>query len=377
MTPAERMVFLCDKFGVDGYLDLMEDKIAGRFKQYLKDTANELQLSLQPMTTKKEREMLMKIAECKSRMDIDNLLAIFYAQQSMDPMCRYIRLAFATAAELWSSRLLLKIDHNESWFRTHVYSAVFDNAFMYDDKFTSKRADCYSNITKEFEDVDNQRVDFILRNINDDNDYLSAEEKPSLKGVKGDMIKGKALQKAMLRKWTGRLGSVEIMKRLEAITCQWQGLKLTVYGTRFISKDHLITYRKGSFAMPKEETHAASFAHVLAAVLSLRRLVHSNYTKLNIILEAKYAHELETMYFSSDDETNFRSDSTAGLEHQEKIQTIDAQTSSCQIIDAELETHIIQALCDIEPEADIVTFEDWEEFIMERTSKKRKATSSN
>lgn len=73
---------------------------------------------------------------------------------------------------------------------------------MYDDKFTSKRADCYSNLTKEFEDVDNQRVDFILRSINDDNDYLSAEEKPSLKGVKGDMKKGKALQKAMLRKHT-------------------------------------------------------------------------------------------------------------------------------------------------------------------------------
>lgn len=61
------------------------------------------------------------------------------------------------------------------------------------------------------------------------------------------------------------------------------------------------------------------------------------------------------MYFSSDDETNFRS----GLEYQENIQTIDGQTSSCQIIDAELETHIIQALCDIdEPEADVVTFKD-------------------
>ncbi|KAG0168871.1 hypothetical protein DFQ29_010002, partial [Apophysomyces sp. BC1021] len=131
---------------------------------------------------------------------------------------------------------------------------------------------CYSNITKEFEDVDNQRVDFILSNVNDDNDYLSAEEKPSLKGVKNDMKKGKALQKAMLRKWTGHLGSVEIMNRLEAITCQWQGSKLT----------------------------------------------------LNLILEAKYTHERESMYLSSDDETNFRPDSTAGLEHQEEILTIDA-----------------------------------------------------
>lgn len=52
MTPAERMVCLCDKFGVDGYLDLMEDKIAGRFEQCLKETTNKLELNLQPVTTK-------------------------------------------------------------------------------------------------------------------------------------------------------------------------------------------------------------------------------------------------------------------------------------------------------------------------------------
>ncbi|OBZ83970.1 hypothetical protein A0J61_07982 [Choanephora cucurbitarum] len=172
------MVFLCDKFGVDGYLDLMENKIASRFKQYLKDATIKLQLSLQPMTTIQEREMLMKIAECKNRMDVDDLLAIFYARRNMDPMCRYIRLAFVTAAELWSSRLLLKVDHNESWFRPHSLLSCFRQCIY-----------SYSNITKEFEDVDNQRVDFILRNINDDNDYLSAEEKPNLKCAKRYYVK--------------------------------------------------------------------------------------------------------------------------------------------------------------------------------------------
>lgn len=127
----------------------------------------------------------------RHRKDIEKLLAIFYSQENMDPLCRYIRLAFGTIAELWSSCLLLKSDHNESWFRMHVYSVVFDNAFIYDDKLTSKRADCYSNITKEFEDINNQRVDFILRSINDDNDYLSAEEKPGLKGVKSVFEKEK------------------------------------------------------------------------------------------------------------------------------------------------------------------------------------------
>ncbi|KAI8076927.1 hypothetical protein BDF21DRAFT_464131 [Thamnidium elegans] len=181
----------------------------------------------------------------------------------------------------------------------------------------------------------------------------------------------------MLRKWTDRLGSVEIMKQLEAITCQWQGLKLTLYGTRFISEDHLVTYKKGSFSVPKDETHAASFAHVLAAVLSLRRLVYTNYTKLNVIMEAKYAHELETMHFSSDDETFFRSDSTADLEHQDELQDIDVQISGCKNIDPELETHILQALVNIEPEADVVTYKDWEDLILERTSKKRKMESLN
>lgn len=368
MNANDRMIFFCDKFGVDGYLDFMEAKIASSYREYVKDTAAELNLHLQPMITRKEREMLLNISECKSIHDINDLLARFYADQTMNPLCRYIRLALATVAELWSSHLLLKPDHNESWFRTHIYSAVFDNAFIYDNKFTSKRADCYSNITKEFDDVNNQRVDFILRNINDDNDYLSTEEKPSLKGVKSDLKKGKALQKAMLRKWTGRLGSVKIMQELEAITCQWQGLKLIVFGTRFITKDHLVTYRKGTFSVPKDETHAASFAHLLAAVLSLRRLVYLNYTKLNVILEAKYTYEIETMYFESDSETNFRSDSTAGLEYEERTDS--------NIIDDELETQILHTLCDVKPETDVVTLKNWEELILEKTSKKRKASSS-
>ncbi|KAI8385618.1 hypothetical protein BD560DRAFT_472772, partial [Blakeslea trispora] len=97
----------------------------------------------------------------------------------------------------WCLRLLLKAYHNESWFRTHVYSAVSDNAFMYNDKFISKRTDCYSNIIKESGDVDNQRVDFVLRNINDN---LSTEESPSLRGVKGDMKINKALQHHFGRK---------------------------------------------------------------------------------------------------------------------------------------------------------------------------------
>ncbi|KAI9486105.1 MAG: hypothetical protein EXX96DRAFT_626141 [Benjaminiella poitrasii] len=66
LSPNERMIFLCGKLGVDGYLDLMEDKVANRFKQYFKESIANLELSLQPMITNKEREMLMNIAKCKS-----------------------------------------------------------------------------------------------------------------------------------------------------------------------------------------------------------------------------------------------------------------------------------------------------------------------
>lgn len=107
----------------------------------------------------------------------------------------------------WSSDTLVSGEHNESWYRTHVYGPLFDNTFIYDKNFTPKRADCISNITKEFADVANQRVDFISRSLIDDIDYLSAEEKPGLKGVKTDLGKGKALQMAMPRKWAQYVGN--------------------------------------------------------------------------------------------------------------------------------------------------------------------------
>ncbi|KAI7894093.1 uncharacterized protein EV154DRAFT_579780 [Mucor mucedo] len=192
----EQMIFLCDKFGNQGHLDFSTTTIAKRFGKSIKDFG----LKLQPTLT------------------------------HMNPMCRYIRLALSSITAKSQRRpifrkYLVTADHNESWYRTHVYGPVFDNAFIYDKNFITKRADCISNITKEFDDVPNQRVDFILRNLNDDTDYLSAEEKPGVKGVKKDISKGKALQLAMLRKWAQYVGNSRI-SNLEAITCQWQGVKL-------------------------------------------------------------------------------------------------------------------------------------------------------
>jgi benzoyl-CoA reductase/2-hydroxyglutaryl-CoA dehydratase subunit BcrC/BadD/HgdB len=54
---------------------------------------------------------------------------------------------------------------------------------------------------------------------------------------------------------------------MEVITCQWEGLKLTIYAAKYISSKYLITYIKGSFAMPKGEAHCASFAALLTEML--------------------------------------------------------------------------------------------------------------
>lgn len=77
----------------------------------------------------------------------------------------------------------------------------------------------------------------------------------------------------------------------------------------------MVTYRKGTFVFPAEETHAASFVRLLLAIVSLKRLVLLNYSKLNATLETKYRHEIEMAKFSSDDdndEIQLRSDSTDG-----------------------------------------------------------------
>jgi hypothetical protein len=251
------------------------------------------------------------------------------------------------------------------WYRTHVYGLVFDNAFIYDKNFITKRADCISSITKEFDDIANQRVDFILRSLNDDTDYLSAEEKPGLKGVKKDIGKGKTLQMAMLRKWTQYVVNSRI-SNFEAITYQWQGVKLQIIGTKYISQNHSISYNKGVFVVPKIVNNLASFAQTLAAVLSLKRLVYFNYSKINIILETKRQHDIEFMHFQGgeiDDDILLRSDSTAGYD----------SINDEQIIDFDLEEDIKEALKNIKHGDDIVTVKDWEEFVVKRVaSRKRK-----
>ncbi|KAI9243019.1 hypothetical protein EDC94DRAFT_673615, partial [Helicostylum pulchrum] len=134
--------------GEQGYLDLMNVSIPNRFGKSLFKVIEDLNLKLQPSLTRPERDMLLEISSCTNVASINQLLSSLYANTNMSAMCRYIRLALSTIVKLWSSDSLLS-EHNESWFRTHVYGPIFDNAFLYDKEFITKRADCISNITKE------------------------------------------------------------------------------------------------------------------------------------------------------------------------------------------------------------------------------------
>lgn len=81
----------------------------------------------------------------------------------------------------------------------------------------------------------------------DSHDVITAEEKPTLKGVKADVKKGGLLKKNTLYLWSKQVKSHLLMEGLESMSCQWQGTKLTVYGSRLLSSDLILTYVKGSF----------------------------------------------------------------------------------------------------------------------------------
>ncbi|CEG63025.1 hypothetical protein RMATCC62417_00238 [Rhizopus microsporus] len=113
--------------------------------------------------------------------------------------------------------------------------------------------------------------------------------------------------------------------------------------------------------MPKDESHCVSFAILLAAMILLKRQVFLNYSKLNAVLEAKCRHQIEMMVFETENENEilFLSESTDEIEVREEEK------------DEELEKEFLEELNGIRLEEDTVTSDDWEDFIIEKVSKKR------
>jgi hypothetical protein len=234
MTTIEKFDHLAKYHGTEGTLDLQNAILPRRFKN-IKNMKLYLKLSLQPLVTLRERDALVEVSECKNQNDVEELLSKLYQKRDLSPNEKYIRFALAAAHEIWPTGLLKKKGHGEDWYRLHVYSNIWDKAFVLDGDFETKRSECISQITSALQEIDGttnlQKVDFILSDLNTENDFLSVEEKPSRKGVKADLKKGSTLQKQTLQLWPKKIKSIPLIGELEAITCQWEGLKLTTFAS--------------------------------------------------------------------------------------------------------------------------------------------------
>ncbi|KAG1049740.1 hypothetical protein G6F43_007952 [Rhizopus delemar] len=145
-----------DTNGKNAQLTLL-NQVHGNTQGNKRGTLNSNQIThiLQPLVTLEEREMLLDISKCQNTAGVEKLLTT------------------------WT---------REDWFRMHLYSNVWDKAFFDDDEFETKRSECLSQVMKVLKEIDGntrlQRLDFILRDLNTNNDVMTAEEKPTLKGVK-------------------------------------------------------------------------------------------------------------------------------------------------------------------------------------------------
>ncbi|KAI8981639.1 hypothetical protein BDF20DRAFT_834336 [Mycotypha africana] len=294
-----------------------------------------------------KRDMLVEISNCKNTSELETLLSTWYSKKNLSSNCKYIRCALSASVQLWSTKALLNRTHGEDWFRLHVYSNVWDKAFLDDEELETKRSECVSQVTKILKeakkDVKLQRLDFILRDMNNDTDVLTVEEKPSVKGVKADIRKGNMLKKHALYLWSKQVDSSVLTEKLEAISCQWQSTKFTIYGSRLLPSDTMLIYKKG---------------------------MKLNYAKFNFILEEKYKNEVKTLNFADDifNEVSFISNSTNsdgeyenGYHEENEPEDEDFVKNTKVMLDGLKED-----------EKGLKRFHDWEDMLLFDCSKRRK-----
>ncbi|KAI7896140.1 uncharacterized protein EV154DRAFT_547796 [Mucor mucedo] len=458
--------------------------IMAKMESWTWATSNFQDDSPKPLVTLEERDILVELSNCKKTAELENLLSAWYSRKELSSNCKYIRFALSASLELWSTKSLLNKTHGEDWYRMHVYSNVWDKAFLDDEpgfadvlqcystqtkayvnhfnawfplgiwgknetqcwlmfrcqvdtpygnsyrnsvdisgapsfvyftsiiagmkdacttfflvtiatissifetlscpceknmirnastvvilgEFETKRSECVSQVTKVLKeakkDIKLQRLDFILRDMNNDTDILTVEEKPSLKGVKADIKKGNMLKRHALYLWSKQVDSSALMERLEAISCQWQGTKFTIYGSRLLSSDTMLIYRKGCYSFPISSRHSPEFSKLLLAILSLKRTVKLNYAKFNLILEKKYKNEVKTLNFADDhsSEISITSDSTNS--------DIESEDSNYKPEDKDFVENTKVMLDELkEEEKGLKRFHDWEDMLLYDCSK--------
>ncbi|KAI8364044.1 hypothetical protein EDC96DRAFT_594266 [Choanephora cucurbitarum] len=126
----------------------------------------------------------------------------------------------------------------------------------------------------------------------------TVEEKPSVKGVKTNVRKGDMMKRHALYLWSKQVDSSILTEKLEAISCQWQSTKFTIYESRLLSSDTMLNYKKESYSFPISSRHSSEFSKLLLAILSLKRTVKLNYAKFDVFLEGKYKNEDKALNFA-------------------------------------------------------------------------------
>lgn len=78
------------------------------------------------------------------------------------------------------------------------------------------------------------------------------------------------------------------------------------------------------------------------------------------------------MYFGCDGGMKFGSNSTAGEDLAENLYY---ENMFGDHLDKDLEADILQCLKDIKPEVDVITYEDWEDLILKKNTKRKEKKS--
>ncbi|CEJ02189.1 hypothetical protein RMCBS344292_16202 [Rhizopus microsporus] len=250
MRPEEVLKYIMNSSSCKNNVVDFTKSIPRTFRKAVPGIVTHYKFYLESAITLLERRILVDLSLCKDENEQEKLLNTLFTQtNSITENIKYLRVAINGLFDLWRSKRL-NDSNDEGWLRSNFYSFIWDRAFLFDETFFVKRAECYSAVIKKLqgqnEDIAQQRVDFILRSNHDGSDYLTSEEKPTDEEASYDINKGKKMQQYMLKLWSNWLGSRELVGELEAITCQWQKTKLTVFGTRMLPSGKFIFYKKAT-----------------------------------------------------------------------------------------------------------------------------------
>ncbi|GAA5800663.1 hypothetical protein HPULCUR_006099 [Helicostylum pulchrum] len=326
----------------NGVLDFTKP-ISKKFKSAIPLIISYCKFNLTAAITLEERRILIDLNLCCTGEDEEKLLNSLFKKSNLSENIKYLRTAINGLFDIWQSKRL-NDSNDEGWLRSNLYSFIWDRAFLFDDTFYVKRAECYSAVIRKLkennEEVAQQRVDFILRSNHDGTDYLTLKEKPTDQEASNDFNKGKRMQRHMLKLWSNWLGSRALVSELEAVSCQWQERKLTVFGTRMLPSGRFIVYRKATAHISSTAGHYSSAARLFQIILSVKRLVTLNHMKLTAMIDTieRYSNDNLDLSINTDQPyiTFYRNNSTesesSSEEEEEEPLYLKAALSSAKAV---------------------------------------------